>query len=179
MHICFTHIHVYRHHPRITSHGIRIIALKVRLLQTRILFFHHPTPNQMGLVRGGRRVWRVWRGVGGWGGRGCNCWPPASVCVFFQGIFWAISQIFGEYAYVNTHTRTHIHMNTDHYVCMYVCIYVCVCVCVYIQVTGIGWLWLVGFLKLQVSFAEYSLFYRALLQKIPIIFRSKRIIATP
>ena len=28
-----------------------------------------------------------------------------------------------------------------------------------------GWRWLVGSLKLQVSFAEYSLFYRALLQK--------------
>ena len=34
-----------------------------------------------------------------------------------------------------------------------------------------GWLRLVGPLKLQVSFAEYSLFYRALLQKSPIILR--------
>jgi len=32
-----------------------------------------------------------------------------------------------------------------------------------------GWLRLVGSLKLQVSFAEYRLFYRALLQKRPII----------
>jgi len=32
-----------------------------------------------------------------------------------------------------------------------------------------GWLRLVGSLKLWVSFAEYSLFYRALLQKRPII----------
>jgi len=32
-----------------------------------------------------------------------------------------------------------------------------------------GWLRLVGSLKLYVSFAEYSLFYRALLQKRPII----------
>jgi len=41
------------------------------------------------------------------------------------------------------------------------------------------WLRLVGSLKLLVSFAEYSLFYRALLQKRPIIFRSLLIIATP
>ena len=42
-----------------------------------------------------------------------------------------------------------------------------------------GWLRLVGSLKLQVSFAEYGLFYRALLQKRPIILRSLRIEATP
>jgi len=42
-----------------------------------------------------------------------------------------------------------------------------------------GWLRLVGSLKSQVSFAEYSLFYRALLQKRPIILRSLLIIATP
>jgi len=42
-----------------------------------------------------------------------------------------------------------------------------------------GWLWLVGSLKWQVSFAEYSLFYRALLQKRPINLRSLSIEATP
>jgi len=42
-----------------------------------------------------------------------------------------------------------------------------------------GWLWLVGSLKIQVSSAEYSLFYRALLQKRPIILRSLLIVATP
>ena len=42
-----------------------------------------------------------------------------------------------------------------------------------------GWLQLVGSLKLQVSFAEYRLFYRDLLQKRPIILRSLVIIATP
>jgi len=36
-----------------------------------------------------------------------------------------------------------------------------------------------GSLKLQVSFAGYSLFCRALLQKRPIILRSLRIVATP
>ena len=35
-----------------------------------------------------------------------------------------------------------------------------------------GWLRLVGSLKIYVSFAEYCLFYRALLQKRPIILRS-------
>jgi len=42
-----------------------------------------------------------------------------------------------------------------------------------------GWLRLVGPLKVQVSFAEYSLFYRALLQKRLIILRSLLIVATP
>jgi len=42
-----------------------------------------------------------------------------------------------------------------------------------------GWLRLVGSLKLQVSFAEYSLFYRAVLQKRPIILRSLQVVATP
>jgi len=42
-----------------------------------------------------------------------------------------------------------------------------------------GWLRLVGSLKLEVSFAEYRLFYRALLQKWPVISRSLLIVATP
>jgi len=41
-----------------------------------------------------------------------------------------------------------------------------------------GWLRLVGSLKLYVSFAEYRLFYRTLLQKRPIILRSLLIVAT-
>jgi len=41
-----------------------------------------------------------------------------------------------------------------------------------------GWLRFVGSLKLSVSLAEYSLFYRALLQKRPVILRSLLIIAT-
>jgi len=45
--------------------------------------------------------------------------------------------------------------------------------------SSMGWLRLEGSLKWQISFAEYSLFYRALLQKRPIILRSLRIIATP
>ena len=42
-----------------------------------------------------------------------------------------------------------------------------------------GWLRLVGYLKLQASFAEYRLFCRALLQKRPTILRSLLIVATP
>jgi len=42
-----------------------------------------------------------------------------------------------------------------------------------------GWLRLVSSFKLYVSFAEYSLFYRALLQKRPMILRSLLIVATP
>jgi len=41
-----------------------------------------------------------------------------------------------------------------------------------------GWLQLVGFLKWQVSSAEHRFFYRALLQKRPIILRSLLIAAT-
>jgi len=42
-----------------------------------------------------------------------------------------------------------------------------------------GWLRLVGSFKLQVSFAEYSLFCQALLQKRPVILRSLLIVAIP
>jgi len=42
-----------------------------------------------------------------------------------------------------------------------------------------GWLPLVGSIKIYVSFAEYRLFYRALLQKRPLILRSLLIVATP
>jgi len=44
---------------------------------------------------------------------------------------------------------------------------------------AMGWLRLVGSIKLQVSFAEYSLFYRALLQKRPIILSILLTEATP
>jgi len=44
---------------------------------------------------------------------------------------------------------------------------------------AMGWLLLVDFLKLWVFFAEYRLFYRALLQKRPVILRSLQIVATP
>jgi len=46
-------------------------------------------------------------------------------------------------------------------------------------VPAIGWLRLIGSLKLGFSFAEYHLFSRALLQKRPIIIKSLLIVATP
>jgi len=42
-----------------------------------------------------------------------------------------------------------------------------------------GWLWLVRFLKLQVSFAEFYLYFRALLQMKHVILWSVLIVATP
>jgi len=42
-----------------------------------------------------------------------------------------------------------------------------------------GWLRSVGSIKLQVSLAEYSLFYRALLQKRPVIKSILLTVATP
>jgi len=86
------------------------------------------------------------------------------------------------------------------YVYIYVCIYtyflyINICTCIYLykwgdssalQVTAaklgrtvMRWLQWVNSLKLQVSFAEYSLFYRALLQTRPLILRSLVIVATP
>jgi len=68
------------------------------------------------------------------------------------------------------------------------CYYVYVCAshsCIYgitpymYSYYHMGWLRSVGSFKLQASFAEYRLFYRALLQKRPIILRSLLIIATP
>ena len=44
---------------------------------------------------------------------------------------------------------------------------------------GMGWLRLVGSFKLQVSFTDYRLVYRALLQKSPVILRSLLVEATP
>ena len=56
------------------------------------------------------------------------------------------------------------------HVCAYAYVYTYLCM---------GWLRWVGSLKLQVSFAEYSLFYRALLQKRPTILRCLLMVATP
>ena len=63
--------------------------------------------------------------------------------------------------------------------------YVCICADsstaaqYHILCDTMGWLRLVGSLKLEVSFAEYRLFHRALLQKRLIILRSLLHVATP
>jgi len=61
----------------------------------------------------------------------------------------------------------------DMYMC--VCVWMCTCVSLSLRVCvshcalPMGWLRWVGSIKLWVSFAEYRLFYRALLQKRPVI----------
>jgi len=76
--------------------------------------------------------------------------------------------------------RNNAFMNTSMHACVYawinVCMYVCMHVCVheYMQ-----WLRLVGSIKLWVSYAEYSLFYRAFLLKRPIILSILFTAATP
>jgi len=57
----------------------------------------------------------------------------------------------------------------------------CSC-CTFSRITiaiTVGWLRLIGSLQLWVSFVAYCLFYRALLQKRPLILRSLLIVATP
>ena len=93
----------------------------------------------------------------------------------------------------------HIHMHMYAHVCTTILclrVHTCVCACtihthahahihvhtlVYdnLESAGMGWLRLVGSFKLYVSFAEYRLLYRAVLQKRPIILRSLLIEATP
>ena len=72
------------------------------------------------------------------------------------------------------------------YVCVCIFVSVCVCVCENQTVLTIalggatmGWLRLVCSLILQVSFPEYSLFYRALWHNRPIHLRSLLIKAIP
>jgi len=47
------------------------------------------------------------------------------------------------------------------------------------HLNNMGWLWFVGSIKLHVSFAEYSLFCRALLQKRPVLLSILLTKATP
>ena len=64
------------------------------------------------------------------------------------------------------------------------CIYIYIYALTYIvtdktYISTMGWLPTVGSFKLQVFSAEFSLFYRAVLQKRPIISRSLLIVSTP
>jgi len=59
-------------------------------------------------------------------------------------------------------------------------VYCIVCEVIFLEEQyGMGWLRFAGFLKSWVSFAEYPLFYRAVLQKRPMILRSFLIEASP
>jgi len=76
-------------------------------------------------------------------------------------------------AAIMTHTHvcdtTHSCMRHKSFVCVKLHIYVCT----------MGWLRSVGSIKLQVSYAEYRLFHRALLQKRPLILSILLAKATP
>jgi len=83
--------------------------------------------------------------------------------------------------YMCTHIVLSVYMSTYVYICtisvrVYICIAVRMGKC---SSGGMGWLPLVGSLKLYVSLENIGLFYRALLQKRPIILRSLLAKATP
>jgi len=63
-----------------------------------------------------------------------------------------------------------VYVCTDFFIRLSLCIFFLRSTCL-VRVTvnfhAMGWLWLVGSLKIHVSFAKYSLFYRALLQTRP------------
>jgi len=79
----------------------------------------------------------------------------------------------------------HVYIYACIHVYKYACIHVFMHACMYNNMSRkcanvyMGWLRLVGSLQIQVSFAEYNLFNRALLQRRPIILRSLLIVATP
>jgi len=92
------------------------------------------------------------------------------LCAFFPEATCTYRYV---YSYTSVCTRKHtcLHLHTPlRYVFIRTPLKTKICM---------GWLRLVGSLKLQASFAEYCLFYRALLQKRPIILRSLLIIDTP
>ena len=60
-----------------------------------------------------------------------------------------------------------------------VCVRVSVCVCVHVHEVAMGWLRLIGSLKLKVSFAKEPYKIDYILHKRPIILRSLLIVATP
>jgi len=94
------------------------------------------------------------------------------------------------YIYVCVYMCIHIYVFTNTYVCIYIYIYIyiyiqdfhtlCVCVCIHaLEYVCMGWLRLVGFLKVKVFFAKEPHKRDDILQKRPIILRSLLIIATP
>jgi len=84
-----------------------------------------------------------------------------------------------QHTHTHTHTHTHAHIHTyTHQKINEDTKFLCVWQPKGLSALFIWWLRFVGSLKLQVSFAEYCLFYRALLQKRPIILRSLLIVAT-
>ena len=77
-------------------------------------------------------------------------------------------------AYIQTHIRACIHANIHMYIHVFLHTYSHIYIQTYkntckYSFMHMGWPRLVGSIKLQFSFAEYSLFYRSLVQKRPII----------
>jgi len=62
---------------------------------------------------------------------------------------------------------------------MYVCMYACMCVHSIMSNTSMGWLWLVGSIKLYVSFAKEAYKRDNILQKRRIILSILLTVATP
>ena len=77
------------------------------------------------------------------------------------------------YVYISVYISTYIHIHT------YMFIYLSFSPLHVSFSRAMVWLQLVGSFKTWVSFPEYSLFYRSLLQKRPIILRSLLVVATP
>jgi len=109
----------------------------------------------------------------------CEKWPATwGILSVFATLYidtytWEVSPLFSythTHIHTHTHTRTHTHIHTHTHILQHTLTY-----STYIS---IKWLRLVGSLKWYVSFAEYSPFYRALLQKRTVILRSLLIVAT-
>ena len=94
---------------------------------------------------------------------------PTYVGIYMAYIIYTYSNIlYIEYILIPT------------YVCYVYSNVLCTSVDVFLYVSvHVGWLRLVSSLKLLVSFAEYRLFSRDLLQKRPVILRSLLNVATP
>jgi len=86
-------------------------------------------------------------------------------CLLYTNIYIYITQGGKTQGTCSLYSNIYIYINTGWQSTRYV--------------LTMGWLRLVGSLKLPVSLAEYSLFYKVLLQKRPIFLRSLLIVATP
>jgi len=95
----------------------------------------------------------IWFAASAWEGRGSTQFDMNDICAMWYKwcmTIWYIRQICG---------KSQSLSQSDIY--------------------DMGWLRLVGSFKLQVSFAEYGLFYRALLRKWPVILKRLLMEATP
>jgi len=90
-----------------------------------------------------------------------------------------LSNCLFQYTDMNTYEPMNMyeHMNTSEHMNNSISIWRCEFVMAHILI--MGWLRLIGSLKLQFSFSKYSLFYRALLQKRHMILRSLSCVAAP